>query len=687
MRDRSPLYGPRLSRLNLTVFILVLAAILFAPTARAGLLHERVVEQINKTPAGGSVSVLVTLTEQLDFAELEAVMARQGITTRAARHEFVIRAAQNLAKASQPALVAALNLETAAGRVRSFQPFWINNMIAVEADPQVLLGLSLRRDTGMIYPNDTVSLRLGEDDSFEPPPGGPRTLEDNLVAVNAQAAWDLGYTGAGRLVCSFDTGADGDHPAFASRWRGLDPGVNWWEAWKDPYNNTQFPYDSRTHGTHVLGLMAGKIPGGDPIGVAFNAKWIAAGILIGYNIQRIIECYEWAADPDGNPATIEDVPDVVNNSWGTSGDCDQTYWNAIDVIEAAGVVNTIAVDNSGPSPGSVNSPESRATTIYSNFGVGNVDPHTPGYPINPGSARGPSPCDSVSIKPEMTAPGTNIYSSVPDGYGYKSGTSMACPHVSGAVAILRQVNPDLTVEQIKDALMHSAFDRGVEGEDNDYGWGILDVGAAVESVLVWHPVTPPPQNLVAYALNDSVHLEWAAPSGTVESNPVVGYNIYRGDGENPFPVEPLASVDSGTVNFGDVLPLPGTYRYAVTALYVNGVESQRSNEAPVVMADPADAASRPGGDGLVVDTWPNPFRERVDFRLTMKEAGPVRIEIFDASGQRVRILADEASAPAGDRAFAWNGLDGAGRPLAAGAYFVRARTSAGLTQTRLVLLH
>jgi hypothetical protein len=75
-----------------------------------------------------------------------------------------------------------------------------------------------------------------------------------------------------------------------------------------------------------------------------------------YTIEHALECYEWVVDPDGDPGTISDVPDVVNNSWDTSGDCDTTYWNAIDVAEAAGIVNTISVDNSGPGPYSVNSP-------------------------------------------------------------------------------------------------------------------------------------------------------------------------------------------------------------------------------------------------------------------------------------------------------------------------------------------
>ncbi len=70
--------------------------------------------------------------------------------------------------------------------------------------------------------------------------------------------------------------------------------MEWWEAWKDPYTDPTFPYDSGIHGTHVTGIMIGEKPDHTPIGVAPGAQWIAAGVLIGYNVQTIIECYQWA---------------------------------------------------------------------------------------------------------------------------------------------------------------------------------------------------------------------------------------------------------------------------------------------------------------------------------------------------------------------------------------------------------
>ncbi|MDM7917075.1 MAG: S8 family serine peptidase, partial [Candidatus Eisenbacteria bacterium] len=560
-----------------------------------------------------------------------------------------------------------------------------------------------------IYENAPIELRLGWPDDGPNGAGsvdGTRALgngmdgdnpilPDNLVCVNVQPAWDQDLKGQGRLVADFDTGADGNHPAFASRWRGAQPGVDWSWAWKDPYTNTQFPYDHAIHGTHTLGIMVGEKPDGTPIGVAPGAEWIAAGILIDYNVQLIIECYQWAIDPDGDPSTIVDVPDVINNSWGTSGNCDPTYWGAIDVVEAAGIVNTIAVDNTGPSPGSVNSPESRCDTPNVNWGVGNVNPHIEGYPIASSSGRGPSPCDGVSIKPEVTAPGTQIYSTLPgNSYGNLSGTSMACPHTSGAVAILRQVNPDLTVDEVKTALMATAVDKGTAGEDNDYGWGIIDIGAAVAYVQQTLPALPP-RNLVALADSNDVHLSWERPESLDPGNPLQQYRIYRAAAGDSFPPDPIAEVGvlAAFPSYDDLDLSAGQYRYVVTAVYARG-ESGPSNEADVAIdASSSVADLGAAAASLVLGVSPNPFQPRTVIRYRALGTSPIALAVYDPSGKRVRVLAEgrsgDANAGGVERgasvSLVWDGTDDAGRRLASGVYFVKLE-QAGVARTERVSL-
>jgi hypothetical protein len=310
--------------------------------------------------------------------------------------------------------------------------------------------------------------------------------EPNLVAINADDLWAMGITGEGRLVMSFDTGVDGSHPGLASRWRGSTSG-NPSEGWYDPFEQ-DFPSDAKGHGTHVMGLMAGLF-NGDTVGVAPDAEWACAAVVdrgVGFSqtISDILAAFEWAANPDGNPETTHDIPDAICHSWGVPrgvfGPCDNTFWQAIDNLEQLGIVNIFACGNEGPDSATIRNPADRASSPLNSFSVGAVDHREPDFPVANFSSRGPANCDSTEIKPEIVAPGVAIRSLYP-GETAKliSGTSMASPQVAGAVALLRQYNPDATVEQIKHALLESARDIGDLGEDNASGHGLIDLQAAL----------------------------------------------------------------------------------------------------------------------------------------------------------------------------------------------------------------
>ncbi|MEE8572513.1 MAG: S8 family serine peptidase, partial [Gemmatimonadota bacterium] len=203
----------------------------------------------------------------------------------------------------------------------------------------------------------------------------------------------------------------------------------------------------------------------------------------------VIQSLEFFTDPDGNSSTTDDVPCVVQNSWGTYEplgypDCYSYWWTAMDNCEAAGVVLTWSAGNEGPDPASLRSPGDRADSPYNAFSVGSTQYYEP-YEISDFSSRGPSNCGGpYAMKPEVSAPGSNIYSAEPGG-GYQnlSGTSMAGPHVAGVVALMCAANPDLDVETIKQILMDTCIDKGIPGEDNNYGHGFIDAYEAVLGVM------------------------------------------------------------------------------------------------------------------------------------------------------------------------------------------------------------
>ncbi|MEE9553550.1 MAG: S8 family peptidase, partial [candidate division Zixibacteria bacterium] len=214
---------------------------------------------------------------------------------------------------------------------------------------------------------------------------------------------------------------------------------------------------------------------------------------------------------DGDPSTTDDVPDVINNSWGVPlgyySACNQTFWEAIDNLEAVGVVCVFAAGNEGPYVASIRTPADRIATEFNSFCVGAVNGNYPDLPIASFSSRGPSGCDSITVKPEVSAPGVSIRStSKTGGYISMSGTSMATPHVAGAAAILRQFNPNATPSQIKQALMYSALDLGSSGEDNDYGWGVINIRRALNYM-------PPPMGIYPAFIDTEISGDGIADPG------------------------------------------------------------------------------------------------------------------------------------------------------------------------------
>ncbi|MCK4224106.1 MAG: S8 family serine peptidase [candidate division Zixibacteria bacterium] len=430
------------------------------------------------------VSCLVVMKDQTNTAQLNFKLNLQK-ATRKVRHQMILKSLRDKAESSQREMIDYLNQKALQGNIEEFRTFWITNAIQVTATKDAIKRIASFPDVEAIYENYPIT--LVNPVSVERASGNIVERERCLSAIGAREAWEMGYTGEGRLVCNFDTGVDGDHPVLFSNWRGNNGGLPS-ASWFDPYGS-DFPKDNKGHGTHTMGIMAG-ISEDDTIGVAFGADWIAAAVIdqgasISQTIADILSAFEWAVDPDENPETVDDVPDVINNSWGIPPGykpaCDQTFWNAIDNVENAGVVVIFAAGNEGPDSASLRIPADRISSPTNCFSVGAVDALSFGFPVATFSSRGPSGCDNQTIKPEVCAPGVRIYSCYKDGeYRLMSGTSMATPFVAGAVAILRQYNPDATVEEIKQAFLESCTDLGPSGEDNSYGRGLINIKRALE---------------------------------------------------------------------------------------------------------------------------------------------------------------------------------------------------------------
>ncbi len=198
-------------------------------------------------------------------------------------------------------------------------------------------------------------------------------------------------------------------------------------------------------------------------------------------------------NPDSNASTNDDMPTVISCSWQDPNASDQCttsiYRTLLASVEAAGIGVVFSAGNSGPAASSCTPPKNINIDSINVMCVGAVDGNTAGYPIASFSSRGPSICGGTGtllIKPEVSAPGNNVRSSYSGtSYSLLSGTSMASPHVAGAIALLKQVNPNMTGKQLKAILFSTCTDLGTPGEDNDYGKGLINLMAAYRRMAAY----------------------------------------------------------------------------------------------------------------------------------------------------------------------------------------------------------
>jgi len=397
----------------------------------------------------------------------------------------------------------------------SLRSLWIINMIVVEAKPELILKLSQRDDVEFIDLDNSIlinpiELPLRSEASKAQQNG----KEQGLIAINAPALWAMGYTGRGRIAGSIDTGVWPNHPAIKNNFLGNYLPLS--QAWYGYHSD--LPYDKPgSHGTHTVGTEMGLDRNThDTIGVAFNAFFIATdpvatSMATVKPLSDFLFGFQWLLNPDGDTATSDDVPDVLNNSWGYSVPTDTMLCNSFitqmfAAIEAAGIACVFSAGNEGPLAQTIPYPQHVVSNDVSPFTVGSINGNTASYPVSSFSSRGPTICDvqgSLKIKPEVVAPGENVRSCVDqNAYVLYSGTSMAGPHVTGAVLLLKEAFPAVSGHDILNALYQTAHDLGVAGEDNSYGRGIIDVLAAYNYLSQSHIPTPPLTQIYDIAIKE-----------------------------------------------------------------------------------------------------------------------------------------------------------------------------------------
>ncbi len=447
-----------------------------APAANSASGLQKVDARVIRAVQGGQTAAYWAILRQR--ADLSAASSIRGWTVRG---WFVVNQLQSVAGSSQRGLRALLRQRKA-----SFETFWIINAIRINSGAATLEAVAARSEVARVVPDWAARVEASMTSATI------SAVEWNIQRIRAPEVWSqYNDRGEGITVATIDTGAQFSHPALIRQYRGqcafLCLTVNHNYNWYDPSHvcPQPSPCDNVNHGTHVMGIIVGDDRGSNQIGVAPRAYWIAAKGCedTACSSSALLMSGQWMLAPrnlnDQNPRP-DLRPDVINNSWGTGNGADTFYRATVQAWVASGIFPVFSVGAGGPGCGTVGAPASYPES----YGIGAFDMNDN---IASFSARGPSPFGGI-IKPNVTAPGVLIRSSVPNNsYAVFSGTSMATAHLTGTVALIWRGAPPFRRDIIG---TRAVIDRtaievsdlscgGGAGNNNVYGEGRLDAFAAV----------------------------------------------------------------------------------------------------------------------------------------------------------------------------------------------------------------
>lgn len=269
-----------------------------------------------------------------------------------------------------------------------------------------------------------------------------QTADWGIEATDAEAAWDLGYTGQGVKIAVIDTGI------AAHSDLEIAGGVSY-------VTYTKSYSDDNGHGTHVAGIISAEDNDFGTVGIAPDASIYAVKVLDEYgngDLSNVIQGIDWAITND---------MDIINMSLGTYQDI-ESFEVILNQAYKAGILIVAAAGNDGSSSGSGDTVDYPAR-YDSVIAVAATD-----------SSNNRAEFSSTGPAVEVAAPGVYIKSTYLDNqYATMSGTSMATPYVSGDIALLMEANPSLTPVQIRQLLQEKVIDLSVLGRDSLYGYGLI----------------------------------------------------------------------------------------------------------------------------------------------------------------------------------------------------------------------
>ncbi|MDZ4730825.1 MAG: choice-of-anchor D domain-containing protein [Xanthomonadales bacterium] len=337
------------------------------------------------------------------------------------------------------------------------------------------------------------------------------TLASSIPIIGADTAWTAGYDGTGQVVAILDTGVDTSHPFFpaaklkaeacfstnsvADKSQSLCPGTASSSMAPGSGQNCPSNVNGCTHGTHVAGIAVGNDGVGPNIGVAKGAGLITIQVFSCISSSSTCTNSRSAGSyPSDQILALEHVLTLsasyniaaVNMSLGSSStyasqaSCDAANVArkaAIDNLRAVGIATIVAAGNSSnrtnlSQPGCISSVISVGNTTYAD------------------AIDAIASTSNVATFLDLLAPGSLIDSAAPGGgVVSNTGTSMSAPHVAGAWAVLREVAPESTIEEILAALR----DTGTSVDDQRSSGSVTDMRRINLDLALDSLISPQPE--------------------------------------------------------------------------------------------------------------------------------------------------------------------------------------------------
>ena len=454
------------------------------------------------------IPVNIIFKSQIDIAKLKT--RADATLDKKVRRNILVDEFKSFSEEKQQEVLSILQAETRSSKVTKIKKHWLTNAISCTVSRDVIYLLAEHPDIAIIGYDEMVKMVFDEEQQQTTQMQQTRNdddlyLTDNILMVNADKVWKMGYTGKGVIVAVIDSGVNYMHTDLADHlWDGGEQYPN------HGYNTIEDNFDTMdrySHGTHCAGTVCGDGTSGIYTGIAPDATLMCVKALDdkGYgSANSIVAAMEFA---------IENHADILNMSLGIVGPSEanktmlrQTCVNALE----HGVIASVAAGNYGNNttpqiqvPNNILAPadcpppwlhpdqQANPGTLSCVVSVGATDYFENIYE---GSSRGPVTWTDTEyndypyggsniglIRPDVCAPGVGIKSldyAENNGYYLKTGTSMAAPCVAGVMALMLEQKPDLTPAEICEILETTAKKLS-ETKSNMFGSGLIDAAKAM----------------------------------------------------------------------------------------------------------------------------------------------------------------------------------------------------------------